>query len=571
MARLPQPLQEVLQVACVEGQDFSAEVVARVLGRDERETVRQLSSGLDRRHRLIGAQALQVIGSRRVSRYRFRHSLFQKYLYDGLDQAERAYLHEDVGNVLEAWYGDQAEAIAVELARHFREARITDKAIGYLHQAGDRAVHLSAYEEGCTHLRQALELFKTLPRPLTEEERLQQLKQELGLQLSLGMALKARIPSTEGETALARARELCYLTGETTQLCRIVGELSIQPFVRAEYRKALELSEETLRLAQQEEDPLLVMIGHWHLGYIHFGLGEYARSRRHLRHVISSYDPAVHHRPSVTLRGSDPGVSALAYDACCLWCLGYPEQAEARSLEALALTRRLDHAFSLADVLCFAGCVFNELRRQPQEARDHGDELAKLSEKMGFRSFWGTGACYRGAALAQLGQLKEGISQMHEGLAFRESLDTGCFATGILGALAEAQAAAGIPEDGLVSLSQALRFMEETDERYCAPELHRIEGQLRLMIGDEGAAEASYQKAIAIARRMEARSWELRAATDLAKLWQSQGRAGKARELLAGIYGWFTEGFDTPDFQAAKAVLGELDGWGSESRPGFTR
>ena len=483
MARLARPLRSALQVACVEGQVFSAEVVAQVLDREEREIVRQLSSALDRRHRLVRAQSLEVVGPRRISRYRFRHSLFQKYLYDGLDQAERAYLHEDIGNLLEAWYGDQAGDIAVELARHFQEARNTEKAIRYLHQAGDRAVHLSAYEEGSAQLREALAVFLTLPAPISDEQRLERARQELGLQISLALALKARIPATEGEMALARARDLCYRTGETAQLSRIVGELSIPPFVRAEYQKALQLSEEALRLAQEDEDPLLVTISHWHLGYILFGLGEYKRARYHLLRVISFYKPQLHHRPLVILRGSDPGVSALAYDACCLWCLGYPEQAEARSREALSMAHVLDHAFSLADVICQGGCVFNRLRRNAQMLSDMGQELAQLSARMGFTSFGGTGTCYWGEGLVGLGQVQEGLVQIREGLTSRESLNTRCFATGILSAQAEAEDRAGSPEKGLIPLARAFNMVAETGERYCEAELNRIEGQLRLALG----------------------------------------------------------------------------------------
>jgi predicted ATPase len=251
-------------------------------------------------------------------------------------------------------------------------------------------------------------------------------------------------------------------------------------------------------------------------------------------------------------------VSALAYDACCLWCLGYPERAEARSQEALALSRKLDHAFSLADVLCFAGCVFNQLRGNAQELQHYGDELARLSQNMGFRSFWGTGACYRSAALVRLGQVQEGIAQIREGLEFRESLDTGCFATGILGALAEAQGVAGVPEDGLVTISRALSLVEETDERYCEAELHRVEGHLRLALGQKNQAQASFEKAVEVAHRMGAKSWELRAATDLARLWQQRGRQDEAKELLAWICVWFTEGFDTTDLKEAKALLDQL-------------
>jgi predicted ATPase len=202
LGRLAQPLQDVLRVASVEGEVFTAEVVAVVLAAGGREVVGRLSGALDRRHHLVRAQALERLGSRRVSRYRFRNFLFQQYIYDSLDQVERSYLHEDVGSALEQLYGDtpgEIIAIAPQLAWHFQEAGIAEKSIQYLHQAGDRAVHLSAYPEARTHLARALELLGTLPEPGAHDRRLERAQQELTLQLSLGTAWMGDIPGPEWE------------------------------------------------------------------------------------------------------------------------------------------------------------------------------------------------------------------------------------------------------------------------------------------------------------------------------------------------------------------------------------
>jgi predicted ATPase len=378
------------------------------------------------------------------------------------------------------------------------------------------------------------------------------------LQISLGIAWQAGIPGPEREEALIRARELCQQTGKTTQLCRVLGEMLISPYVRAEHQAARELGEEALSLAQQAGDPLLVALGHWHLGFIFFALGEYTTARAHLEQVISFYEPRQHHHSLVLLGGSDAGLSALAYDACCLWCLGYPEQALKRSQEALALARELDHAFSLADVVCFAGCVFDRVRRDAQALKDDAEELIRLSKGMGSSSFWETGACYRGEALAELGRVQEGMAQMREGMAARQSIGARCYSSGMLGALAGAQAKAGQPEEGLTTLAEALALVEETDERYCEAELYRLKGESLLAQGDDDGAEASLQKAVEVARRQSAKSWELRATTSLARLWQKQGQTDEARRVLMQIYGWFTEGFDTPDLKEAKALLDEL-------------
>lgn len=556
IGRLAQPLQAALRVASVEGEQFTAEVVARVRGTGEQKMLARLSDELDRRHRLVRAQSIVRLEDQRLSRYRFRHILFQKYLYSSLDEVERANLHEQVATALEDLYQAREATpaggdIAPQLARHFQEAGITEKAIAYLHQAGERAVRLSAYQEGIAHLTRGLDLLMSLPDSVERAE------QELALQLSLGIAWMGEIPAQEWRNAFTRARELCHQLGRTEQLGQVLGGLSIFHYVRAEYQQARELAEETLSLAQ-DEDPLLAALGHWYLGFILFGLGEYTTAHAHLEQVISFYDPKEHHRSFVFLRGSDAGVSALAYDACCLWCLGYPEQALKRSRRALALAHELDHAFSLADVLCFAGCLFHSMRRDAPALRHEAEKLMQLSKGMGFSSFLGTGTCYQGEALTQLGKLREGLAQIRQGLTVRQTIGARCHLSRILGALAEAQVQSGRLDEGLVSVAEALALVEQTDERHWEADLYRLQGELRLAQGDEAGAKTSLLKAIEVARRQQARSWELRAATSLCRLWQRQGKQGEARQLLGEIYGWFREGFDTPDLVEARTLLEEL-------------
>jgi predicted ATPase len=570
IGRLVPPLRTALRVASVEGELFTAEVVARIRATDEQEVLNRLSGELDHNHRLIRAQSIERIDGQLLSRYRFRHILFQKYLYGTLDAVERVHLHEQVGTALEGLYGAQEgvsaiAAIAPQLARHFEEARITDKAIHYLHQAGQRAVRLSAYEEAIAHLTRGLALLETLPDSggeggqRTPEHSLQRAKQELALQLALGIAWTGgsgtQAPGVRD--AYIRARELCRRTGSTFQLCQALGELSIHYYMRAEHQEAREMAEEALSLAQQAEDPLLVAIAYWYVGIVLLALGEYKEARAHLHQTISFYDPQRHHRSIVFLRGSDVGVSAMAYDACCLWCLGYPDQALRQSQEALALARELNHPFTLADVLCYAGCQVNALRRDAQALRENAEHLMRLTK--GKSPAWSAAAVRcRGQALVWLGQIGEGMSQMREGIAAMQALGARCYRSWDLCALAEEQARAGHAEEALTPLGEAFAFVEDTDERHWEAELYRLKGELLLTQGDDAEAEASFQKAIEVAHRQSARSWELRATTSLARLWQKQGRTDGAREVLAEIHGWFTEGFDTPDLRDAKALLDAL-------------
>jgi DNA-binding SARP family transcriptional activator/predicted ATPase len=557
IGRLAAPLQEALRIACVEGEEFTAEVVARILGTDERKTVQLLSGNLDRRHRLVRAQAIERLGSQRISRYRFRHHLFQKYLYDRVDKVERAYLHEEVGNVLETLYADDSSetaAVAPQLARHFQEAGVAEKAISYLLLAGERAVQMSAYHEAIAHLNGGFELLMSLP---DSPERAQQ---ELALRLVLGMAwIGVRgSPAPEVKASYTRARELCQQMGEASQLCRVLGELTFHHYVRAEHRTARDLAGQALRAAQRAGDPLLVALGHWYVGVVCFAQGEYETSRAYLGEVISRYDPERRHRSFVALHGSDAGLSALSYDACCLWCLGYPEQASKLSQEALSMARELDHPFTLADVLAYAGCMFSAMRRDAEALEDSAEELIRLSA--GKVPAWSeTGNRFRGVALALMGQVEKSMAEIRYGMSVGESQGVRCYFSGMLGSLGRALATAGQLEEGLRTLDDALSFVEETGERHWEAELCRQQAELLLMRGDGAGAEASLHKAIAVAVRQGAKSWELRATTDLARLWQRQGKGEEAKQVLAPVYGWFTEGFDTLDLREAKALLEELN------------
>ena len=562
ISRLDSSLQAVLRVASVEGEIFTVEVVEQVLAKEDQGLLDLLSVELDRKHRLISAQSIQRIDGRLISNYRFRHILTQRYLYGRLNEVERVHLHEQIGTNLEALYnaheaaiGEEIKTIAPQLARHFQEARIASKAINYLRQAGERAAYLSAYWEGITHLENGLAMLLTLPESPDRDEI------ELELQLALGIAWHGHEGAQAEETKIAftRAHELCQQLGNTSNIGQVLGGLSTIYYVRAEYQRALELAEEALSYATQTEDPLLVALANWYPGILLFCLGEITTALDHLEKVIEFYRPEEHHYPFIGLRGSDAGLGALAYSACCLWCLGYPDQALQRSQEVLVLGSDLSHPFSLADVICFAGCFYNSLCRDAEALKDNAERLIQLAENIRLTGWIATGTRYRGEALYMLGNADEGIKQMQEGIAVMQSSGIQLFLPSTLGFIAEAQAKIGQFEDGLETLDEALDIVEQTNERIWEVEIHRLRAKLLLLMqGDQSAAEDSYHKAIEVARQQRAKSWELRASTGLARLWKSQGRVDEARELLEGIYAWFTEGFDTPDLKEAKSLLEEM-------------
>jgi len=560
IGRLDKPLRDVLRAASVEGDEFTAEAVAQVLSTDEREMLGRLSRELDKKHRLIRSQSILRAGGQLLSRYRFRHTLFQKYLYGSLDEVERVYLHEQVGKALKDLYRTEEETpvsadLAPKLAWHFQEARIPDKAAFYLQKAGERALQMSAYQEALNHLTGALDSLRLLRESPDRDN------QEVDLLLNLAIAWQGIEGARDlvARQAYTRAYELCHQKGRATQLSQVLGEMVEYSYVGADYQEARKRGDEALALAEQAGDPVLKAFGHWYQGFINFAVGDFSASHDHLERVISFYEPRIHHTNFIILRGKDAGLGALAYDACNLWCLGYPDRALDRSQEALSLARDLAQPFSLADVLAHGGCVFNGFRRDAEAMMAFAEEMMRLTAKMvpGWR---GTGEIYLGEAMVRLGRLDEGIEQIRESLRTRHSVDARCYETGMLGTLAMAEGRTGNLGEGLKTLIQALNLVERTGERYYEPELHRLKGDLHSMQGDDDGAEASYEKAIEKSQRQNAKSWELRAAISLARLWHKQGGVDEALQMLRGVYDWFSEGFDTPDLLEAKDLLECLSG-----------
>jgi predicted ATPase len=379
----------------------------------------------------------------------------------------------------------------------------------------------------------------------------------------------------EVERAYGRARDLCQQVGETPQLFLVLWGLWAFYVVRGKLQTARELAEQCLRLAQGVQDPTFLVGAHYALGVLLIWLGEFPSARAHLEQGIAFYD-LQQHRSYASLYGWDLGTGCLWYVAWPLWVLGYPDQALQRIHEALTLARELAHPDSLD--WAFVGAAFvHQFRREGRLTQERAEAALALASEQGFALQLTRGTVMRGWALAEQGQGEEGITQLQEGLVTWQALSAELGRPSDLALLAEAYWKVGQIEKGLATVTEALAVVDKTGERFYEAELYRLKGELTLqqfqvssskfqvqesprseVRSPESEAEACFLKAIEITRRQQAKSWELRAVMSLARLWQQQDKKTEARQMLAEIYNWFTEGFDTADLQEAKALLDSL-------------
>jgi predicted ATPase len=383
---------------------------------------------------------------------------------------------------------------------------------------------------------------------------------ELLLRTHLGPALMAvkGYAAPEVEHTYARARALCEQVEESPQLFPVLRGLYTYYIARADYQTVRLLVERLLTVAQLAQDTALLLEAHRALGLTLFYVGEFAAARHHLEQSFSLYDRQRHHAQAF-LYGQDSGVVCLAFTALTLWVLGYPAQALAQSRQALALARDLSHPLSQALALDLAAGL-QQFRREVQSVQEQADALVALATEHRFPFWRGTGTVKQGWARVEQGDGEAGIEAMQQGLAAVQATGTSLVRPSNLARLAEAYLRVNRLNDGLQTVSEALREVQKSGEQYYEAELYRLQGELLLQAagGRQTAAlqaEACFQQALAIARRQQARAWELRAAMSLSRLWQQQGKRQAAREVLAAVYGWFTEGFDTSDLQEAQAQL----------------
>jgi tetratricopeptide (TPR) repeat protein len=551
IGRLDEELKKMLTVASVEGGQFTAEVVARVQAMAERKAIRQLSTELQKQHRLVSALGLAQFGSLWISLYRFTHHLFQQYLYDRLDEAERACLHRDVAQVLEGLFAGQTEHVAAQLAHHLEEAGIPAKAAAYRLQAGNRAHRMSAHEEAAAHLTRGLELIASLPQGA---ERMQL---ELGLQTSLGTTLIAMrgYACPEVERTYARARELCRALGDPPQVIPVLFGLCLFYMMHGELSKARDEGERLLELAQHAGDISYVVGVHFPLGQTFLMQGDLERSRWHLEQVVALYNPS-RDRDLALQQVHDPAVASLLFLSWALWLQGYPEQAATKMEMALKLAEEIKHPYTSAQAALLASCFHQFLRQWPQ-CQMQAERALELSEQGHFRFLQSGCIMHRGSALAHQGRIEEGITALRQGLAAWDATGTQLALPYSHARLAEAYQLAGRREEGLQALDGSFCSVEEV---WWLAEQYRVRAELLLLApGFETEAEATLRQALEVARSQKSKFLELRAAMSLTRLLWQQGRAVEGRALLAECYAWFTEGFDTADLQEARGLLDALE------------
>ncbi len=547
MDRLSAGDKALLQILAVIGKEFPLSLLTQVVDQPEAE----VQGGLAH---LQQGEFIYEQPAFPEPEYTFKHALTQEVAYQSLLLERRRELHERTAQAMEVLSHGRLEERYNELAHHYSRSANAEKAVVYLQAAGEQASQRFALGDAIGHLTTALARLNTLP------DTPQRLQQELHLHLSLGVPLvfTRGHAAPEVEATYTRALALCQQVGDASQHFAALLGLRRLHHGRGDLQRAQGLSEELLALAQQADDAGRLARAHMMLAEVLLSEGVFGQARDHAAQGSTLYDRQ-QQRAQAILYGNDTGVGCLCYEAIALWMLGYPDQALQRSQQGQALAQEVAHPFSLGFALQQAGWL-HQHRREAQAAQARAEAVIVMTTEQDFALFLAHGTVLRGWAFAAQGRAAEGIAEMQQGLAAYQAIGQGgVWRIVALALLAEGYDKAGQVAAGLDALHEALAMAECCGARQWEAELNRLKGELLLeqTVDHTGEAEACFMQALAIARRQQARSYELRAAMSLSRLWQQQGKRHEARALLAPIYGWFTEGFDTADLQEAKALLDE--------------
>jgi class 3 adenylate cyclase/predicted ATPase len=548
MARLDRlaSVRRVAQIGAAIGREFSYALLHTVSRLPEDE----LQSALNR---LVASELVFQRGTPPEAVYSFKHALVQDAAHGSLLRSSRQQLHAQIADALATHFPELMDSQPELFAQHYAEAGLVEKSVAYWDRAGRRSAARSAVAEAAAQFQKALDQLPLLPDNRERQRHELELRSNLGATLLVVKGFAA----PEAGHAYARARELWEQIGSPLEFRLVPYGQSRYHAARGELDQALRLDEALLRLSRQHNDSVGLVLSHYSSGRNLMLTGRFSSSRWHLQAGLALYDPMSHrslaHQAGFSIEVVSQGILGIV-----LFCLGFPDQALAQSNAAIAEARTLAHPPSLGSTLS-DGAVALALVGDSTALNEWADELLALASDHGFPYFRAVGTIGLGWARIMNGDVAAGISLLRSGSTAYRANGAEAYTPYHLVLLARAFEIAGQIEESLTLLEDASQIVERTGARWLASELSRHKGQLLLRQGHTEAAEKLYCKALSIARKQEAKLWELRAAVSLARLRRDQQRAAEARDLLAPVYGWFTEGFDTPDLKEAKALLDELN------------
>jgi class 3 adenylate cyclase/predicted ATPase/energy-coupling factor transporter ATP-binding protein EcfA2 len=545
--RLPQRGKDLLQTLAVIGRESSLGLITSV-SPDAKEELELMLSDLQLAEFVYEQPALAD------TEYIFKHALTQEVAYNSILIERRKQIHTRIGQALESLFKGRLDDHLSDLAYHYARSTDIPKAIEYLQRAGELALARSSFRDAVDKLNSAIEFTRSLPAGN------EQTRQEMVLQLLLGSALTGfkGYGSADREAAYRRAAQLCHQTEENRDLFPVLWNLCQLNIQRAELETARELGYEALRLAERLQDPTLIGPAEYNLGEICFWAGEPFKSLEHCERAGALYDLGAQ-SSTAWLYGMD----LLAMNSCVAafaeFMLGNPDQALNRTRAARERAGRNPHLFSRTYALTgVAGSYV--LSRAVDETKEVAEQAIAVCTEHGLTELLAWAKCLRGLALVGQGMPSEGIAELTEGIEVSDSVGLQVSRTMFVCFLAEGYAKAGNRERASQLLAEAFDRASRTGERFYECELHRLQGEVDLM-GDRPNTKAAYNRfraAVELARKQGTKAWELRATVSLARLLAKQDDGNEARTMLAEIYGWFTEGFDTADLKDAKALLDEL-------------
>jgi class 3 adenylate cyclase/predicted ATPase len=556
MARLDRlgPAKEVAQIGAAIGREFSHTLLAASVGKPEPE----LSSALDR---LIQSGLLFRQGLPPHASYLFKHALVQDTAYTTLLREPRRALHARIADVLQNQFAEITESQPELLARHYTEAGLIEKAADFWGKAGQRSLVRSALVEAVEQLTRASDQIATLPS--TPTLRREQIKLQVALINALFHVKGYAAPETKAAAEQARTLiEQAEALGEAPEdpllLFSVLYGFWVANLVAFNSDVCCDLSTQFLSLAEKQAATVPLMIGHHIVGISLLSAGGITEGRAHYDQAISLYNP-VEHRPLATRFGQDSRVVMLSRRSAAMWLLGYPEAAVADAERAVRNARQIGHAATLMYALSHGLFARYECGNYTS-ATAAFDELIDLAGEKGTLFWKAFGMMNQGCVYALTSRPSDAVRMITSGLGARQSTGSTMWMPFFMAHLARAHIELGKFEDARHWLGKAITVVETTKERWCEAEVYRIAGEIALLAPEPETAKAEeyFARALAVARHQQAKSWELRAAISIARLWRDQGKRGQAHSLLAPVYDWFTEGFDTADLKEAKTLLDAL-------------